>query len=83
MLLQLMSKLAPLVGRDLTERCLMPRFAELCTDAHFHVRKVCAANFGDLCAVVGTENTEVYLVSADHEKLESIGDHDEGFNCEK
>lgn len=60
--LQLMSKMAPLVGKDITERVFMPRFAELCTDAHFHVRKVCAANFGDLCTVVGQENTEEYLV---------------------
>ena len=58
-----MSKMAPLVGKDITERVFMPRFAELCTDAHFHVRKVCAANFGDLCSVVGMQNTEEYLVS--------------------
>ena len=55
--------MAPLVGKDITERVFMPRFAELCTDAHFHVRKVCAANFGDMCSVVGMENTEEYLVS--------------------
>ena len=55
--------MAPLVGKDITERMFMPRFAELCTDAHFHVRKVCAANFGDLCSVVGQDNTEEYLVS--------------------
>lgn len=60
-----MSKMAPLVGKDITERVFMLRFAELCTDALFHVRKVCAANFGDMCTVVGQENTEKYLVSYD------------------
>ena len=59
---QLMSKMAPLVGKDITRRVFMMRFAELCTDALFHVRKVCAANFGDMCTVVGQENTEEFLV---------------------
>ena len=39
-LLQLMSKKAPMVGPDITVRWFMPRFLELCTDALFHVRKV-------------------------------------------
>ena len=55
--------MAPLVGKDITERIFLPRFAEICTDALFHVRKVCAANFGDMCAVVGQDNTEKHLVS--------------------
>ena len=38
--LQLMSKMAPMVGRDITEQHFMPRFLEMCTDALFHVRKV-------------------------------------------
>jgi hypothetical protein len=61
--LQLMSKLAPLVGHDITRCIFLPRFAELCTDPLFHVRKVCAANFGDMCTVVGQQSTEEVLVS--------------------
>jgi len=36
----LMSKMAPLVGRDITERYFLPRFELLCSDPLFHVRKV-------------------------------------------
>ena len=35
-----MTKLAPLIGRDITERVFLPRFAQMCGDALFHVRKV-------------------------------------------
>ena len=35
-----MSKMAPLVGRDITERYFLPRFELLCSDPLFHVRKV-------------------------------------------
>ena len=38
------------------------RFATLCTDPLFHVRKVCAANFGDFSGVVGAEATEKVLL---------------------
>ena len=37
---QLMSKMAPLLGRDITERMFLPRFCEMLTDPLFHVRKV-------------------------------------------
>lgn len=58
----LMSKLAPLLGKDMTERLFLPRFCEMCTDPLFHVRKVCAGNFGDMCTVVGQDNTEQHLL---------------------
>ena len=32
--------MAPLVGKEITERIFMPRFAEMCTDPLFQVRKV-------------------------------------------
>ncbi|KAL9974172.1 hypothetical protein ACROYT_G011183 [Oculina patagonica] len=51
----LMSKMAPLVGRDITERYFLPRFELLCSDPLFHVRKVCASNFGEMCSVLGPE----------------------------
>ncbi|XP_061166602.1 serine/threonine-protein phosphatase 4 regulatory subunit 1-like isoform X2 [Saccostrea echinata] len=58
----LMSKMAPLLGKDMTERLFLLRFCEMCTDPLFHVRKVCAANFGDMCKVVGQDNTEQHLL---------------------
>ncbi|XP_041375739.1 serine/threonine-protein phosphatase 4 regulatory subunit 1-like isoform X3 [Gigantopelta aegis] len=58
----LMSKMAPLLGKDITERLFLPRFSEMCTDPLFHVRKVCAANFGEVSAVVGCDNTEEHLL---------------------
>ncbi|XP_071517128.1 serine/threonine-protein phosphatase 4 regulatory subunit 1-like isoform X2 [Panulirus ornatus] len=59
----LMSKMAPLIGREMTERLFLERFTRLCSDALFQVRKVCASNFGDFCSVVGTQPTEEILVS--------------------
>ncbi|ROT73728.1 hypothetical protein C7M84_007832 [Penaeus vannamei] len=59
----LMSKMAPLIGREMTERLFLERFTRLCSDALFQVRKVCASNFGDFCSVVGTQPTEEVLVS--------------------
>ncbi|XP_036445741.1 LOW QUALITY PROTEIN: serine/threonine-protein phosphatase 4 regulatory subunit 1 [Colossoma macropomum] len=56
-------KMAPMVGKDITERLFLPRFCEMCCDCRmFHVRKVCAANFGDICSVVGGEATEGLLL---------------------
>lgn len=59
---QLLSKMAPLVGRAISESLFLERFAALCSDPLFHVRKVCAANFGDFSSVVGSEATEQVLV---------------------
>ncbi|KAK7793289.1 hypothetical protein R5R35_004991 [Gryllus longicercus] len=58
----LMSKMAPLLGAEATERLFMHRFAALCSLPVFYVRKVCANNFGDFCAVVGTAATEEFLL---------------------
>ncbi|XP_063951520.1 serine/threonine-protein phosphatase 4 regulatory subunit 1-like isoform X1 [Lytechinus pictus] len=58
----LMSKVAPLVGKEITENYFLPQFTELCKDSLFHIRKVCAANFGDICSVVGEEATEKLLL---------------------
>lgn len=58
----LMSKVAPLVGKDITEKYFLPQFTELCKDSLFHIRKVCAANFGDICGVVGQDATEDILL---------------------
>ncbi|ESO91001.1 hypothetical protein LOTGIDRAFT_122480 [Lottia gigantea] len=58
----LMSKMSPLLGKDITERLFLSRYCEMCTDPVFNVRKVCATNFGEICSVVGSENTEKYLL---------------------
>ncbi|KAB1258420.1 Serine/threonine-protein phosphatase 4 regulatory subunit 1 [Camelus dromedarius] len=59
----IMCRMAPMVGKDITERLILPRFCEMCCDCRmFHVRKVCAANFGDICSVVGQQATEEMLV---------------------
>ncbi|KAH9504961.1 Serine/threonine-protein phosphatase 4 regulatory subunit 1 [Bulinus truncatus] len=58
----LMSKMAPLLGKEITERHFLPRFSEMCTDPLFHVRKVCAANFGEVATVVGVKNCEEVLL---------------------
>ncbi|TRY69861.1 hypothetical protein DNTS_015323 [Danionella cerebrum] len=48
---------------EVTERLFLPRFCEMCCDCRmFHVRKVCAASFGDMCSVVGGEATEELLL---------------------
>ena len=60
--LQLLSKMAPLIGKDIVEKLFLERFALLCLDPLFHVRKVCAANFGDFSSVVGSESTEAVLL---------------------
>ena len=61
-LLQLLSKMAPLIGKEMVESLFLERFAALCTDPLFHVRKLCAANFGDFSSVVGSEAAEAVLV---------------------
>lgn len=62
-LLQLMSKMAPLLGSEATERLFVPQFVTLCSHNTFYVRKVCASNFGDFCAVVSNHTAETVLVS--------------------
>ncbi|XP_029468613.1 serine/threonine-protein phosphatase 4 regulatory subunit 1-like isoform X2 [Rhinatrema bivittatum] len=56
-------KMTSMLGRDTVEQMLLPRFCELCSDGKlFQVRKVCAANFGDICNAVGQEATEKFLI---------------------
>lgn len=54
----LMTKMAPYLGKDTTVDLFLTPFVNLCQDASFHVRKVCAASFGDFCSIVGQECTE-------------------------
>ncbi|KAJ3665913.1 hypothetical protein Zmor_001377 [Zophobas morio] len=58
----LMSKMAPLLGRDVTERVFLKRFSQLCASNMFYTRKVCASHIGDFCAVVGKEQFEKVLL---------------------
>ncbi|KAG5900679.1 hypothetical protein JTB14_005944 [Gonioctena quinquepunctata] len=61
----LMSKLAPLLGRDITERVFLKRFIDLCASPMFYVRKVCAAHFGEFGAVLGKDAFENILLLED------------------
>uniref|UniRef100_A0A1B6DIY0 WW-binding domain-containing protein n=2 Tax=Clastoptera arizonana TaxID=38151 RepID=A0A1B6DIY0_9HEMI len=58
----LMSKVAPLLGREVTERLFVPRLLPLCSNNLFMVRKMCAESFGDFCAVVSRHCTETLLL---------------------
>lgn len=60
--INLMSKLAPLLGRDVTERVFLGRFTELCSSSMSYIRKVCAAHFGHFCAIVSRESVEKVLL---------------------
>ncbi|XP_069507172.1 serine/threonine-protein phosphatase 4 regulatory subunit 1-like isoform X2 [Ambystoma mexicanum] len=56
-------KMTSMMSRDTVEQMLLPRFCDLCSDGKlFQVRKVCAANFGDVCNAVGQEATEKFLI---------------------
>ncbi|KAM3878257.1 serine/threonine-protein phosphatase 4 regulatory subunit 1 [Diretmus argenteus] len=60
----IMCKLVTMLSKDTVEHLLLLRFCELCSDARlFQVRKVCAANFGEFCSIVGQEATEKLLMS--------------------
>lgn len=61
--LQLMTKMASVIGHDSTIQHFLLPFSELCEDAQLYVRKVCATNFGDFAAVFGPHKTEEMLVS--------------------
>ncbi|XP_036427330.1 serine/threonine-protein phosphatase 4 regulatory subunit 1 [Colossoma macropomum] len=59
----IMCKLVTMLNKDTVELLLLLRFCELCSDARlFQVRKVCAANFGEFCSIVGQEATEKQLM---------------------
>ncbi|CAD1477497.1 unnamed protein product, partial [Heterotrigona itama] len=50
--ISLMCKMAPLIGKEMTERIFLDKFIALCEDDEFFMRKVCASHFGELCAAV-------------------------------
>ncbi|XP_056126465.1 serine/threonine-protein phosphatase 4 regulatory subunit 1 [Rhinichthys klamathensis goyatoka] len=59
----IMCKLVTMLTKDTVEHLLLLRFCELCCDVRlFQVRKVCAANFGEFCSIVGQEATEKLLM---------------------
>uniref|UniRef100_A0A671K9F0 Serine/threonine-protein phosphatase 4 regulatory subunit 1-like n=1 Tax=Sinocyclocheilus anshuiensis TaxID=1608454 RepID=A0A671K9F0_9TELE len=59
----IMCKLVIMLTKDTVEHLLLLRFCELCSDVRlFQVRKVCAANFGEVCSIVGQEATEKLLM---------------------
>ncbi|XP_044269885.1 serine/threonine-protein phosphatase 4 regulatory subunit 1-like isoform X2 [Tribolium madens] len=58
----LMSRMAPLLGRDVTERVFLKRFSEMCASSMFYTRKMCAAHIGDFSVVVGKEQFDKVLL---------------------
>lgn len=62
-----MSRLATILGAEITERVFLQRFTELCSNNVFYVRKVCASHFGDFCSVISREAFEQILVR--HNKI--------------
>ncbi|XP_046390430.1 serine/threonine-protein phosphatase 4 regulatory subunit 1-like isoform X2 [Ischnura elegans] len=58
----LMSKIAPLIGREKAMQLFLDHFVTLCSDQAIFVRTVCAANIGDFCTLMGTEVTEHVLL---------------------
>ncbi|KAM9409612.1 serine/threonine-protein phosphatase 4 regulatory subunit 1 [Pholidichthys leucotaenia] len=59
----IMCKVVTMLSKDTVEHLLLSRFCGLCSDARlFQVRKVCAANFGEFCSIVGQEATEKLLM---------------------
>jgi hypothetical protein len=73
--------MAPLLGGDLSRRVFLDRFASLCSDGLFHVRKICAANFGEFSAVVGQEITESVLVNIFEKKSKIVTRKDSPASC--
>lgn len=61
---QLMIKLMPLLGPDITERVFLKKFAELSSNELFYIRRLCAAHFGQMCNLVGKDAFEQILVSS-------------------
>ncbi|XP_067128525.1 serine/threonine-protein phosphatase 4 regulatory subunit 1-like isoform X2 [Centruroides vittatus] len=59
----MLCKMAPILGKEITEHHFLHCFRNLCSDGSFHARKICASNFGEFCAVVGQETTIDYLLS--------------------
>ncbi|KOX69364.1 Serine/threonine-protein phosphatase 4 regulatory subunit 1 [Melipona quadrifasciata] len=50
--ISLMCKMAPLIGKEMTERIFLDKFIALCKNDEFFMRKVCASHFGELCTAV-------------------------------
>lgn len=58
----LISKLAVLLGKKITEDLFVPCILELCTDKANYVRKACASAIGEICTTLGRETTEELLL---------------------
>lgn len=60
---QLMCRLAPLIGSELTEKVFLRQYLDLCENNDMMVRRTCATHFGDMCVAVGKEKLYSKLVS--------------------
>eukprot|EP00123_Amoebidium_parasiticum_P017768 comp23983_c0_seq1/m.42578 comp23983_c0_seq1/g.42578 ORF comp23983_c0_seq1/g.42578 comp23983_c0_seq1/m.42578 type:complete len:751 (-) comp23983_c0_seq1:39-2291(-) len=60
--LNIMAEAAPLLGRTLCIKFVVPLLVNLAKDRMFRVRKICATSFGSICEVVGKEATVSMLL---------------------
>ncbi|XP_030301367.1 serine/threonine-protein phosphatase 4 regulatory subunit 1 isoform X5 [Calypte anna] len=74
----IMCKMASMVGKDITERLVLPRFCEMCCDCRmFHVRKVRQAAFQSLGPFISTfanpSSSGQYFKEEDGKNAEDCG----------
>lgn len=58
-----MGKMAPLIGKEATEKYFLDVFVHLCSNEGYKIRIKCVKSLGEMSVVLGTETTEKYLVS--------------------
>lgn len=71
-----MCKLAPFIGKDLTEKIFLDKYIALCEDEVFYTRKICTSHFGEFCAAVRRKTLFRKLVGLLHECFFSARWHD-------
>ncbi|XP_076622614.1 serine/threonine-protein phosphatase 4 regulatory subunit 1 isoform X2 [Colletes latitarsis] len=72
----LMSKMAPLIGKELTEKIFLDKYITLCRDKELYVRRICVTHFGTFFASVGKKamNCKLFPTYTDmcHDKVWGI-----------
>lgn len=69
---QLMCRLAPLIGSEITEKVFLRRYLNLCEDIDMMVRRTCATHFGEMCTAVGKEKLFSKLVRESFDYIKMI-----------
>ncbi|KAK6626881.1 hypothetical protein RUM44_009358 [Polyplax serrata] len=60
---KLMGKMAPLIGKEATEKYFLDVFVHLCSNEGYKIRIKCVKSLGEMSVVLGTETTEKYLLN--------------------